>query len=311
VDGLYAPRRQVLDRVLVDAATAAGAEVRHRVAARDLWMAGGRVAGVVLDDGRTHTRVRAGLVLGADGIRSGVALRVGAQVRYAARGSSATVYTYATGLPAGAYRNYFRPGACAGVIPTNGGEANVWVGVPMERLRGAGSAGHARLFAHVLGRVAPELAEAVAGRRRYACFPGRPGFARQCFGPGWALVGDAGYFKDPASAHGMTDALIGAELLARAVLAAAGGEAEQVALAGYARQRWRLIAPMIPAVAHVASYRWDAASLQRAHRAMGAAMRAEWESTVPRKVSENSHATRPSGSSTEAVLCPPTADPDR
>jgi hypothetical protein len=50
-----------------------------------------------------------------------------------------------------------------------------------------------------------------------------------------------------------------------------------VALAGYARQRWRLIAPMIPAVAHVVSYRWDAASLQRAHWAMGAAMRAEWE----------------------------------
>jgi 2-polyprenyl-6-methoxyphenol hydroxylase-like FAD-dependent oxidoreductase len=80
--------------------------VRHRVAARDLWLEGGRVAGVVLDDGRTRTRVRAGLVVGADGIRSGVALRVGAEVRYAARASSATVYTYATGLPAGAYRNY-------------------------------------------------------------------------------------------------------------------------------------------------------------------------------------------------------------
>ena len=51
-------------------------------------------------------------------------------------------------------------------------------------------------------------------------FAGRKGFLRQAFGPGWALVGDAGYFKDPLTAHGITDALRDAELLANA---AAGG----------------------------------------------------------------------------------------
>jgi flavin-dependent dehydrogenase len=49
-------------------------------------------------------------------------------------------------------------------------------------------------------------------------FAGQVGFFRKCYGPGWALVGDAGYFKDPITAHGMTDALRDAELLARGVV---------------------------------------------------------------------------------------------
>jgi flavin-dependent dehydrogenase len=57
----------------------------------------------------------------------------------------------------------------------------------------------------------------LSGRLR--AFAGAPGFMRRPFGPGWALVGDAGYFKDPLTAHGITDALRDAELLARAVLA--------------------------------------------------------------------------------------------
>ena len=48
-------------------------------------------------------------------------------------------------------------------------------------------------------------------------FAGEPGFFRQSFGPGWALVGDAALFKDPITAHGITDALRDAALLAQAV----------------------------------------------------------------------------------------------
>ena len=50
-------------------------------------------------------------------------------------------------------------------------------------------------------------------------FGGHPGFLKRSTGDGWALVGDAGYFKDPLTAHGITDALRDAELLARAIAA--------------------------------------------------------------------------------------------
>jgi flavin-dependent dehydrogenase len=273
VDGLYAPRRQLLDRVLVDAAARAGVRVRHRTGVRQLLVEDGRVAGVELASGET---VRARLVIGADGARSTVAAQVGARLRYAAPHSSATIYTYVDGLPADAYRNYFRPGlGGVAVVPTGGGQANVSIGVPADRLPRPGE--QAGFFIEVIATIAPELARLVAAAGgRAPTFVGLPGFVRRGWGRGWALVGDAVYFKDPISAHGMTDALIGAELLARAVLEIAGGAYEPAALAGYARQRWRLTAPMIPAVEHVASYQWSMSSLQQAHRTMNAAMRGEW-----------------------------------
>lgn len=272
VDGLYAPRRWLLDRVLAEAAARAGARVRHGTGVARLCIEDGRVVGVELDSGET---VPARWVIGADGARSTVARQVGARLRYAAPHSSATIYTYLEGLPADAYRNYFRPGLGAAVIPTGGGQANVSIGVPASRLPRPGD--RAGFFAETLAAVAPHLARMVGTDGRRATFTGLPGFARRGWGSGWALVGDAVYFKDPISAHGMTDALIGAELVARALLEIAGGTYAPAALAGYARQRWRLAAPMIPAVEHVASYRWSLASLQRAHLAMNAAMRAEWE----------------------------------
>lgn len=281
VDGLYAPRRHLLDRILADAAVRHGAEVRHQVSVRDLSFGrGGRVDGVVLRERDSISTVRARMVIGADGARSLTARLVGAGIEHAAPNSSATIYTYVDGLPRDAYHNYFRPGVSAGVIPTNGGQANLWVGMPTDRLRRERRAGVRRCFTGVLSEAAPELAAEVAGRlpaHRYPAFPGLPGFARRCWGPGWALVGDAADFKDPISAHGMTDALIGAELLARAVVAIAGGEPERAALAAYARQRRELVAPMLAAVEHAASYHWDLRSLQRAHLEMNAAMRAEWE----------------------------------
>lgn len=276
VDGLYAPRRALLDRLLVDAAVAAGAEIRHRVAVTDLHRDGSRVTGVRLAGGET---VRARLVVGADGARSTIAQLVGAAMRYTATASTATIYTFADQLPADAYRNWFRPGVGAGLIPTNAGQANLWIGVPMAELRQAGHRDRAGLFHRALRRVAPRLAAAVAGQVSgpWATFPGRPGFVRQWWGPGWALVGDAAYFKDPISAHGMTDALIGAEELARAVTAIAAGADEPTALAGYARRRERLIRPMIPAIERLSSFAWDLAGLKQAHTEINQAMRAEWE----------------------------------
>ena len=111
-----------------------------------------------------------------------------------------------------------------------------------------------------LAAASPEAADRVraatapAGVRTFA---GRPGFVRRSWGAGWALVGDAGYWKDPLSAHGLTDALRDAELLARAVVGAAGGEARlEQALAEYQATRDRLSMPLFDTIDVIAAQRW-------------------------------------------------------
>jgi len=88
-------------------------------------------------------------------------------------------------------------------------------------------------------------------------FAGEPGYLRQAWGDGWALVGDAGSWKDPLSAHGLTDALRDAELLALAVIAVAGGCRERDALAEYEATRDRLTLPILTAADEIAGFEWD------------------------------------------------------
>ena len=96
-----------------------------------------------------------------------------------------------------------------------------------------------------------------AGHGR-ADLPGQPGFLRRAWGPGWALVGDAGYWKDPLSAHGLTDALRDAELLARAVLASACGEmSESEAFARYQLTRDQLSMPLFRITDEIADAAMD------------------------------------------------------
>jgi 2-polyprenyl-6-methoxyphenol hydroxylase-like FAD-dependent oxidoreductase len=75
--------------------------------------------------------------------------------------------------------------------------------------------------------------------------PVLPNFFRKPYGPGWALVGDAGYVLDPITAQGISDALRDAELLADAVAAGFGGVRPlDAALARYQRERDRSALPM-------------------------------------------------------------------
>lgn len=278
VDGLYAPRRSVLDRVLVDAAAEAGAHVLHRTRVTDLLMSGGRVRGVVIDSHGHTRRVQARLVIGADGARSFVAGRVGARFEHRAETSSACVYAFVPGLPEDAYVNHFRPGVSVGVIPTNQQEANVWVAVPMDRLRDRGRRDLRGFLGDQLQRVDPVLAVHVReqGDLRVRGFAGLPGFTRQAAGNGWALVGDAVYFKDPLSAHGITDALIGAELVSRAAIDLMGGTEESRALGWYAARRAALTSPMRDAVIRLSSFAWSSGQVQQIHLEMNRAMRDEW-----------------------------------
>jgi flavin-dependent dehydrogenase len=257
-NGLYAPRRTVLDPVLIEAAEAAGAEARFgaRVERVERTPAG-RVSGVRVQlGGRAHT-VTAPIVLGADGAGSIVARSVDAEVLHRGVATTAVAYTYLQGVEADGYEWGFAPGGASGLIPTNDGSVLVFVGVPghayARRLGGDVETG----FWSVLGEVTPHVAERMrTGRRvgRFHRFPGRPGHVRHSHGPGWALVGDAGYFKDPITAHGITDALRDAELLADAVGAFLGGADERAALAGYQRRRGELSADLFAVTEQLATH---------------------------------------------------------
>ena len=273
-DALYAPKRTVLDRILVDAAREAGAEVRFGCSLTDVTRApDGRVTGAVLRDrSGTETRVDAGIVIGADGIRSTVAGLVGAEAHVEGRAATAVLFGYFRGLPNEGYHWHYWPGRTAGAIPTSDGDTCIFLSVPPGELRASGQRPEEHFRAGLAG-IAPRLAEAVAaaepaGRLRF--FGGVPGYLRRAAGPGWALVGDAGYFKDPVTAHGITDAFRDAELLARAV--AAGTDH---ALADYQFLRDALSLPLFRVTEAVASFDWTLDGLKPRLEALNAAMQTE------------------------------------
>jgi 2-polyprenyl-6-methoxyphenol hydroxylase-like FAD-dependent oxidoreductase len=277
IDALYAPRRTVLDPLLVRAAAAAGAEVVHGVAAIDLVRdARGRVAGAVLAgaDG-SPTRVEADIVIGADGIRSPIARLVGAPVERAGRSATAVMYGHFAGLAQDGYHWYYRPGVSAGAIPTNDGRTCLFVALPPARFLDELPAGVDALYRRILAEAAPEMARAVARARldaKLRSFPGTPGFLRRAWGPGWALVGDAGYFKDPLTAHGLTDALRDAELLARAIVAGTDG-----ALAAYQATRDEVSLGLFEVTDRIASFAWDLEQAKRDHHLLARHMAGEAE----------------------------------
>jgi flavin-dependent dehydrogenase len=267
VEALYAPRRTVLDPALVNAAAAAGAEVRYGVAvAGVLRDDSGRVVGVHGRDGNgLALAVRAGLTVGADGIRSTVAGAAGAATMRVGTGAGAVVYGYWSELPVEGYEWFYRQGHTAGIIPTNGGEACVFAGVPAGTLP-AGRPDYQRLLDAATDGADGRFA-AARPPARLRTWVGRPGFIRQAQGPGWALVGDAGSFLDPLSTHGITDALRDAELLARAVDDPGW----------YAAIRDRVTGRLFDAADRIAGYGWDRDRIRQYLLDMSAAMGAELE----------------------------------
>jgi flavin-dependent dehydrogenase len=257
VDALYAPRRTVLDPILVDAAVAAGADVQFGVTVTDVQRTRGRVTGIVGHDDRgEHIGVNAGLVIGADGVRSTIADRVHAPIERAGSGAMAVMYGYWRDLETTGYEWEFRSGASVGLIPTNDGETCVFAAVLPSRV----GPGGVELMRDLLREASPALAERVAAGtapRGVRTFGGRPGFMRRAWGPGWALVGDAGYWKDPLSTHGLTDAMRDAELLSRAILSAPDpGPVQDDALFTYQETRDRLSVPLFDVTDRIATQQW-------------------------------------------------------
>lgn len=270
VEALYAPRRTVLDAALADAAAGAGADVRFGVSVTELLRDdNGRVTGVVAQDrdGR-RLRATAPLTIGADGIRSTVAAAVAAPViRQARKSGGAFLYGYWDGLPVEGYEWVYAPLSSAGMIPTNDGQTAVFVGIMPGRMKEVRAAANAQqAFDSLLRSVSPTVADRVAVARRPAGlrgFAGARGYLRQPWGPGWALVGDAGGFEDPLSTHGITDAFRDAELLARAVLQMhSGTTTEPTALAGYQQARDNMADRLFSVVDKIGSYSWTMPELR-------------------------------------------------
>ncbi|HET6876347.1 MAG TPA: NAD(P)/FAD-dependent oxidoreductase [Jatrophihabitans sp.] len=282
-DALYAPRRPLLDRLLVDAAVAAGADVRHETSVTALLHdRAGRVSGVQVRDrwGKT-SELRGAITVGADGLRSVVAEQAGAPLLRRGRARSAVLYRYYAGIPAAGYEWAYAPGMGAGLIPTNDGLTCVFVGTTPARMRRLRRGGAEHAFATLLAQGGVQLAERVASGQpagRMHGWAGVAGVARRPWGPGWALVGDAGYYRDPLTTHGITDALRDAELLADEILETlAGATAENVALGRYQAMRDRLSGPLFDATEPVASYDWDLVGLRRLLLRVSAAMGDEVE----------------------------------
>jgi menaquinone-9 beta-reductase len=277
VDALYAPRRTVLDRVLADAAADAGADVVHGYSLVDVVRdTSGRVIGARLAGAdRSEAVVRTDLVVGADGVRSRVARIVGAPMEYETSHSTTAIYGYWRGITLEGNQWFHGREVALGTIPTNESETCVFVLLPRRVLDGPARRGLEALHREAVSAVSPSLAEDMAGAERSGglrAFPGIPGFLRRSAGPGWALVGDAGYFRDPITAHGITDALRDAELLTRAI--SAGGDAE---LARYQATRDVLVKGLLDITDRLASLAWSLDEAKDLHLALSREMKAEVE----------------------------------
>jgi 2-polyprenyl-6-methoxyphenol hydroxylase-like FAD-dependent oxidoreductase len=280
VDALYAPRRTLIDAIIGDAAVAAGATLRFGTTVTGLVRDDtGRVVGVTTGarDGSVRTE-RAGLVIGADGRHSLVATAVAAPVEVSGQAGSTFLYGYWADLPAEGYEWFYAPGMSTGAIPTNDGLTCVFVSAPPDSLdRLIRDGGSVRTVERLAGALGPRLARArrVGGLRRVRA---QPAHLRRSWGPGWALVGDAAYWKDPLSTHGMTDALRDAELLARAVIAApASGRDQLDALAEYQSIRDDLARPLMEVTERIAGYGWDLPEVRRLLLTLASTMTDELE----------------------------------
>jgi 2-polyprenyl-6-methoxyphenol hydroxylase-like FAD-dependent oxidoreductase len=243
----YCPRRTVLDKLLVDAAAEAGAEIREGFAVEEVLIEGGRVVGITgRSKDRTLVTERAQVVVGADGRYSRVAEAVRPEQYNEKPPLLAAYYTYWSGLPMdGRFETYIRPHRGFAAAPTHDGwtlTVGGWPHAEFDANKKDVEGNFLKMF-----DLAPEFAARVRGAKREAPFAGAAvsNFFRKPYGPGWALVGDAGYNRDPITAQGISDAFRDAERCAAALdQAFTGARPFDQAMAEYQRERDEGVLPM-------------------------------------------------------------------
>ena len=262
----YGPRRTVLDKLLVDAAAEAGAEVREGFTVTDILVEDGRVTGIRGhgSDGLPVTE-HARVVVGADGRHSRVARAVGPERYHEKPPLLVGYYSYWSGLPMdGRFEVYIRPDRGFGAWPTNDDLTLVIGGWPYAELQ-ANRGDVEGNFLKML-ELAPAFAERVRAATREARFVGTavPNYFRKPYGPGWALVGDAGYNKDFITAQGMHDAFRDAEGCATALDETfSGASAFETAMGAYQVIRDAQVLPMYELTTQLATLQPPPPELQQ------------------------------------------------
>ncbi|WP_375502016.1 NAD(P)/FAD-dependent oxidoreductase [uncultured Jatrophihabitans sp.] len=210
-------RRPALDAALLEIARDNGVDVRPRTPVTDMLRDGsGRVTGVRTREGTVTAR----LVVGADGRDSFVARAVGARKYATYSAPRFAAWSYYRGARADAGRLRIGRFGTTALIATPTDNDLLLVGVvpamaEREQFLADRDGGFAQRLRHW-----PELADVVQGARREGpmrIVPDWQAYFRESAGPGWVLVGDAGHFKDPSAAQGITDALRQAEGLAASI----------------------------------------------------------------------------------------------
>jgi len=243
----YCPRRTLLDKILVDAAAEAGVEIREEFSVDELVIEEGRVTGI-----KGHSKAsgptaeHAAVVIGADGRHSLVARSVQAAQYNERPPIQGGYYTYFSGLPVdGHFEVYVRPNRGFAAAPTNDGLTMVVAGWPIaehEQNKKDYEASYMKTLEMV-----PSFAERLKNAKREERLYGAatPNYFRKPWGPGWALVGDAGYQLDPITAQGITDAFLDAERCTDAVdQSLSGSRSFDDAMAAYQRTRDEHVLPM-------------------------------------------------------------------
>ena len=238
-----AVRREVLDPILLDAARDAGARVEHLARVADVERdARGRVIGVRIDGVHADRTLRAPIVVGADGLRSVVARRLGlaARGRWPKRIAIVAHYEGVVGMTDYGEMHVERDGF-VGLADVGHGLTTVAMVVPAKRGRDMDGDPASFLAAWLASH--PHLAARFTRATRVGAVTTTGPFAvhaRRAWAPGAALVGDAADFFDPFTGEGMYSALRGAEMLAERVAAPLAGRDEvaiDAALADYDRTR--------------------------------------------------------------------------
>jgi 2-polyprenyl-6-methoxyphenol hydroxylase-like FAD-dependent oxidoreductase len=245
----YCPRRTVLDQLLVDAAAEAGAELREGFTVEEVVADDGTVTGIRgHSKGGASVTERARVVIGADGRHSLVAKTVKPEQYNERRSHLAMYYAYWSGLEAEGFDTTLRAESRRGwaAVPTHDDLTVLPFGWPVEEFHANRSDIERNFFAMV--DLAPEFAERIHAARRESKFIGSadlPGYFRAPFGPGWALLGDAGYHKNPITAMGINDAFRDAELVAEALDDAfSGSRSYEEGMSEYQRTRDQMAMPV-------------------------------------------------------------------
>jgi flavin-dependent dehydrogenase len=243
----FAPRRRVLDDILVRAAERAGAEVREGFTVREVASDERGVNGIRgVTRGGTFVTERARIVIGADGKHSTVAKSVAAPVYNERPKLTCNYYSYWSGVPLKGTELYVRERRMFVADRTNDGLTLIVMALPIGEFHRMRSDVENQFMKEL--ELIPSLAERLRAGKREEPIRGTgdmPNFFRQPYGAGWALVGDAGYNKDSITAQGITDSFKQAELLAEAIDAGfSGRKPVKDALAEYERQRNEGALPM-------------------------------------------------------------------